>query len=107
MPRYVNGLVTSGERGRNSPVGRMFIQPLIENAHGRPGRLDDTLGPWFAVLGFGADPAEHLTDAQHATRFVVIRPDRYVAAQADETSLGAAIDRLRGLLEPGATEAGK
>ena len=30
------------------------------------------------------------------------RPDRYVAAHADETSLGAVIDRLRGLLEPGA-----
>jgi hypothetical protein len=31
--------------------------------------------------------------AQHATRFAVIRPDRYVAAQADEISLGAAIGR--------------
>ena len=45
--------------------------------------------------------------AQHATRFAVIRPDRYVAAQADETSLGAAISRLRRLLEPGATGARK
>jgi 3-(3-hydroxy-phenyl)propionate hydroxylase len=154
MPRYVNGLVISGAHGRNSPLGRMFIQPLVETAHGRTMRLDDTLGPWFAVLGFGADPAEHLTDAQldyltqlgaslikvtdsragrgrrrathqgtqviedfeghlrewfaqDATRFVVIRPDRYVAAHADETSLGAAIDRLRGLLESGATEARK
>ena len=149
MPRYAGGLVTPGERGRNSPVGRMFIQPLVEDPHGRTRRLDDTLGPWFAVLGFGADPAGHLTDAQrdylnrlgaslikvtdsragqsrrtaahqgtqviedleghlrewftkHATRFAVIRPDRYVAAHADETSLGAAIDQLRGLLEPGA-----
>ena len=31
----------------------------------------------------------------HATRFAVIRPDRYVAAHADETSLGASINRLR------------
>jgi 3-(3-hydroxy-phenyl)propionate hydroxylase len=154
MPRYVNCLVTSGGHGRNSPLGRMFIQPLVENAHGHPVRLDDTLGPWFAVLGFGADPAGHLTDTQrdyltrlgvslikvidsragrgqrtathpgtqviedleghlrawftrHATRFAVIRPDRYVAAQADETSLGAAINRLRGLQDPGATEARK
>ena len=99
------------------------------------------------MLGFGADPAEHLTRAQrdyltrlgaslvkvtdsrasqeqrtathpgtqviedleghlrvwftrHATRFAVIRPDRYVAAHADETSLGAAINQLRRLLEP-------
>ena len=150
MPRYADGLIVPGERGRNSPVGRMFAQPLVENAHGQAVRLDDTLGPWFAVLGFGADPGEHLTGAQrdyltrlgaslikvtdsrasrgqrtaahpgtqliedleghlrgwftgHKTRFAVIRPDRYVAAQADETSLGAAVNRLRGLLEPGAT----
>jgi 3-(3-hydroxy-phenyl)propionate hydroxylase len=147
MPRYTDGLVVSGERGRNSPVGRMFAQPLVENAHGQAVRLDDTLGSWFAVIGFRADPAEHLTEAQrdyltrlgasvtdsragrgqhtaahprtqliedleghlrdwftgHETRFAVIRPDRYVAAHADEASLGAAISRLRGLPEPGAT----
>jgi hypothetical protein len=45
--------------------------------------------------------------AQHATGFAVIRPDRYVAAQADETSLDAAISRLRTLIEPDATEARK
>jgi 3-(3-hydroxy-phenyl)propionate hydroxylase len=147
MPRYTDGLVVSDERGRNSPVGRMFVQPLVEDAQGHAVRLDDTLGSWFGVIGFCADPAEHLTDAQrdyltqlgaslikvtdsragrgqrttthqgtqviedleghlrewftqHATRFAVIRPDRYVAAHADETSLGAAINRLRGLLEP-------
>ena len=149
MPRYTDGLVVSDERGRNSPVGRMFIQPLVEDAQGHAVRLDDTLGSWFGVIGYCADPAEHLTDAQrdyltqlgaslikvtdsragrgqrtathpgtqviedleghlrewftrHATRFAVIRPDRYVAAHADETSLGAAINQLRGLLEPGA-----
>jgi 3-(3-hydroxy-phenyl)propionate hydroxylase len=106
------------------------------------------LGPWFAVLGFGTDPAEHLPGAQrdyltrlgaslvkvtdsrpsreqrtathpgtqviedleghlrewftrHATRFVVIRPDRYVAAHAEETSLGTAVSQLQILLEPG------
>lgn len=149
MPRYTDGLVVPGERGRSSPVGRMFIQPLVEDAQGHAVRLDDALGSWFGVIGFRADPAEYLTDAQRdyltqlgaslikvtdsragdgqhttthqgtqvvedleghlrewftrpATRFAVIRPDRYVAAHADETSLGAAINRLRGLLEPGA-----
>lgn len=42
----------------------MFIQPLVENAEGDVLRLDDVLGPWFAVVGFGADPAEHLSGAQ-------------------------------------------
>jgi 3-(3-hydroxy-phenyl)propionate hydroxylase len=150
MPRYTRGLVVSDGGRRKSPVGRMFVQPLVENAHGQCVRLDDTLGPWFAVVGFGADPAEHLCEAQrdylvrlgaslvkvtdsragrgraavahpetqviedleghlrqwftqHATRFAVIRPDRYVAAQADEDSLDPAITALRGLLGPSAT----
>jgi 3-(3-hydroxy-phenyl)propionate hydroxylase len=149
MPRYTDGLVVSGDRGRNSPVGRMFVQPLVETAHGQAVRLDDTLGSWFAVLGFGVDPAEHLADAErdyltrlgatlikaidsradrcqrtdthqgtqviedleghlrewftrYGTRFAVIRPDRYVAALADEASLGTVVSRLRTSLEPGA-----
>jgi 3-(3-hydroxy-phenyl)propionate hydroxylase len=149
MPRYTDGLVVSGEDGRNSPVGRMFVQPLVETAHRQAVRLDDTLGSWFAVLGFGVDPAEYLTDAErdylirlgatlikaidsragrcqrtdtrqgtqviedleghlrewftrYGTRFAVIRPDRYVAAVADETSLGAVVSQLRTSLEPGA-----
>ncbi len=42
----------------------MFVQPLVEDAHGQAVRLDDTLGSWFAVVGFRADPAEHTTEAQ-------------------------------------------
>jgi hypothetical protein len=150
MPRYTDGLVVPGEGGRNSPVGRMFIQPLVEDAHGQAARLDDLLGSWFAVIGFRADPAEHLAGAQrdyltrlgaslvevtdsrpgrgqhpaahpgtqviedleghlrdwftrHKARFAVIRPDRYVAALADETSLGAAVNQLQILLEPRST----
>jgi 3-(3-hydroxy-phenyl)propionate hydroxylase len=150
MPRYTDGLVVPGEGGRDSPVGRMFIQPLVEDAAGQAARLDDTLGSWFAVIGFRADPAEHLADVQrdyltrlgaslvkvtdsragrgqhlgahqgtqviedleghlrdwftrHKARFAVIRPDRYVAALADETSLGAAVNQLQILLEPSAT----
>lgn len=149
MPRYASGIVAPGAGGANSPLGRMFIQPLVEDARGRTVRLDDALGPWFAVAGFGADPAGYLTGAQrdyltrlgvslvkvtdsrpgsgeraaahpgtrvvedlegqlrewftrYGTRFAVIRPDRYVADCAGETSLGAAVSRLRGLLEPAA-----
>jgi len=147
MPRYTEGVVVRDGRRRHSPVGRMFIQPLVENADGEAVRLDEVLGPWFAVVGIDTDPAEHLTAAQrdylagldtacikvvgsradhtrratahprtrivedleghlrewftrHATRIVIVRPDRYVAARADETSLGAAVDRLRRLLGP-------
>ncbi|MFD1538911.1 bifunctional 3-(3-hydroxy-phenyl)propionate/3-hydroxycinnamic acid hydroxylase [Nonomuraea guangzhouensis] len=150
MPQYTDGVVVPDGHGRRSPVGRMFIQPLVENAEGDVLRLDDVLGPWFALVGFGADPAEHLSGAQrdyliplgatfvkvvdsraglarratvhprtqvvedleghlrewftrHSTRFVVIRPDRYVAATADRAGLGQAVDRLRRLLRPPGT----
>jgi 3-(3-hydroxy-phenyl)propionate hydroxylase len=64
MPRYAEGIVIPDGRGRSSAVGRMFIQPFVEDADGKAVRLDDVLGPWFAVLGFGADPAAHLSAAQ-------------------------------------------
>lgn len=66
MPHYTDGVVVPDGRGRASAVGRMFIQPLVEDESGRAVRLDEVLGPWFAVVGFGVDPAEHLTDAQRA-----------------------------------------
>jgi 3-(3-hydroxy-phenyl)propionate hydroxylase len=64
MPQYTDGVVVPDGHGPRSPVGRMFIQPLIENAEGDILRLDDVLGPWFGVVGFGADPGEHLSGAQ-------------------------------------------
>ena len=63
MPRYDHGVVIADGRGR-SPVGRMVIQPSVETADGHSVRLDDVLGPWFAVLAYGTDPGEHLTHEQ-------------------------------------------
>ncbi len=147
MPRYTDGVVVTDERSRTSPVGRMFIQPRVEAEDGAVVRLDDVLGPWFAVLGYDTDPAEHLGRdhrafldsldtsyikivasrsrrarnaardpdttvvedldgqlrawfTQHRGRVVILRPDRYVAAVADEDDLGRAVDRLRRLLDP-------
>lgn len=62
MPRYSTGLVV--EPGRRSAVGRMFIQPTVETAEGQAVPLDEVLGPWYSIVGYGTDPAEHLTDAQ-------------------------------------------
>ena len=59
MPRYTGGVVAAKGGGR-SPVGRMFIQPMVEMPEGRQVRLDDALGTGFAVLGYDADPAAHL-----------------------------------------------
>ena len=39
-----------------SPVGRMFLQPLVRCEDGRIARPDDVIGNRFAVLSWGMDP---------------------------------------------------
>jgi 3-(3-hydroxy-phenyl)propionate hydroxylase len=58
MPRYVDGIVAGVDRrDKADPVGRMFLQPHVA-LDGERVLLDEALGPWFAVLRFGGDPAE-------------------------------------------------
>jgi 3-(3-hydroxy-phenyl)propionate hydroxylase len=73
-----------------SPVGGLLPQPPI----GRPGRLDDVLGPGWAVLTAGGQvpgdwpgPVVHVADLRSpelarwlGRRSVLVRPDRIVAA---------------------------
>ena len=57
MPFYENGLVVHEKvRRKNSPVGRMFIQPKVRTRAGEVKLLDDALGRGFALLAWGADP---------------------------------------------------
>lgn len=133
MPHYSEGLVLPAhDAAGGDVVGRMFMQPQIETADGKHMRLDDAIGPWFAVLGIGRDPAAAMSDesrafwqalgatlievrpsrsaappgqsvviedllgafrdwkrARPAVRFVILRPDRYVAAVSREGELDA------------------
>jgi len=47
-------------------VGRMLIQPDVEDARGTRRKLDDVLGPWFAVIGWQTDPQAALSDVDRA-----------------------------------------
>jgi 3-(3-hydroxy-phenyl)propionate hydroxylase len=38
----------------------MFSQPAVETAARDREKLDDVIGPWFAVIGVHVDPADHL-----------------------------------------------
>jgi 3-(3-hydroxy-phenyl)propionate hydroxylase len=69
MPRYAAGIVVvrggGGPGWRRSargddPVGRMFLQPVVETAARKREKLDDVIGPWFAVIGIHVDGFEHL-----------------------------------------------
>ena len=56
MPRFVKGIVQdSGDARRDELVGRMFIQPNVEREPGRTQRLDDVVGPRFALLSWRSD----------------------------------------------------
>lgn len=77
-PRYSNGAVVArpGKPDPLSPVGRMFIQPVVRmDGTDRP--LDDVIGPGFALLGLGRDPAAYLDDSG---RQVVQRLDARILA---------------------------
>lgn len=138
MPRFTQGVVQGAlEGGAAAPlVGRMFIQPRVERADGRVERLDEALGPGFALLTWqhdlvgGASPAlrgllqrlacrpvaaargrslqamqlraaavagcEVIEDHENLLHFwfqraavdwVLLRPDRYVAALGTATEL--------------------
>ena len=81
MPRYIKGLVLHPERiEKNSPVGRMFIQPQVEDHNSQRQLLDEFLGTGFALLALGCDPADTLNPESAAffrklnTRIVCIHP---------------------------------
>jgi 3-(3-hydroxy-phenyl)propionate hydroxylase len=61
-PFYRRGFVVAEVPGARPPTaGRMLAQPMVEAPDGARVRLDEVLGPWFAVLGFECDPLAELT----------------------------------------------
>jgi 3-(3-hydroxy-phenyl)propionate hydroxylase len=67
VPHYKAGFVAPENPGVRLPsVGRMFVQPRVETVDGAHPRLDDVLGPWFAVIGFECDPLAKLSDTELA-----------------------------------------
>lgn len=62
MPKYHDGaLVTNG--AKDSPVGKMFIQPEVKLATGETVLLDEVIGNDFALIAWGVDPQWGLSDA--------------------------------------------
>lgn len=144
MPIYHEGVVV---HTGSAAVGRMLIQPDVEDHTGARRKLDDVLGPWFAVIGWQVDPQSHLSAdersfwaglgarfiqvrrsrcagmpgaaankgndtacvqdvdnsladwfAAHPGPIVVVRPDRYIAAQCNPASFGEVTRQLRGFV---------
>lgn len=82
MPRFTRGIVrNSGVAQRDELVGRMFIQPNVEFRCGFTQRLDDLVGPRFALVSWRSDP---LADAPASLRESLDRLgcDHYVALRS-------------------------
>lgn len=65
MPKYEQGaqLEVKGSP-KESPVGKMFIQPKVLTEEGQEVLLDDVIGAGFAVMAWGVDPTWGLTEKQ-------------------------------------------
>lgn len=150
MPRFSEGMVlNNADPLQAQAVGRMFIQPKVETAGGEVTRLDEELGPGFALLTWqddlaGRDAASVMPclarlraravvavrarsvqamtlkdkvgtevrlveDHENALHFwfqrtgadwVLLRPDRYVAALGHAKDLGVQLERYCALFTP-------
>ncbi|WP_411390291.1 bifunctional 3-(3-hydroxy-phenyl)propionate/3-hydroxycinnamic acid hydroxylase [Pseudomonas sp. MPB23] len=88
MPQYTQGaLIVPREKG--SPVGKMFIQPMVLTDAGTTVLLDEVIGENFAIIAWGCDPTWGLTAAQIAqwkalgTRFIQVLPDVQLRVPSD------------------------
>ncbi len=84
MPRYRDGAAVVGA---HPAVGRMFVQPRVQLADGSWPRLDDAIGPRFAILAWAADPSVYM---DKAARDIWRRLDGRILVVRSEVELGAA-----------------
>jgi 3-(3-hydroxy-phenyl)propionate hydroxylase len=90
MPRFSRGVVLdSGDAARDALVGRMFIQPNVERQPGEVRKLDDVVGPRFALLSWRRDLLADLPEALQA-RLRAFGCDAYVGVRARSAPLEAA-----------------
>jgi 3-(3-hydroxy-phenyl)propionate hydroxylase len=81
MPLMTKGALTRfGSVSAPSPVGRLFAQPTVCTRTTQSARLDDVIGPWFALIAWNNDPREILDEdarrrlARMGVRLVTARP---------------------------------
>lgn len=62
MPKYNDGALIQDHR-KDSPVGKMFIQPQVQLENGQTVLLDEVIGNDFAVIAWGVDPKWGINEA--------------------------------------------
>lgn len=62
MPKYNDGALVK-DNNKESPVGKMFIQPQVQLENGQTVLLDEVISNDFAVIAWGVDPKWGINDA--------------------------------------------
>lgn len=90
MPQYSAGvLVAAAPEVKDSPVGRMFIQPKVLTEAGNEVLLDEVIGSNFAIIAWGCDPTWGLSAEQVAfwhnlgTSFIQVLPSVQLKAERE------------------------
>ncbi|WP_447506058.1 bifunctional 3-(3-hydroxy-phenyl)propionate/3-hydroxycinnamic acid hydroxylase [Acinetobacter pittii] len=62
MPQYSDGILVE-QPGKNTPVGKMFIQPQVELDNKEVLLLDEVIGNNFAIIAWGVNPTWGLSES--------------------------------------------
>jgi 3-(3-hydroxy-phenyl)propionate hydroxylase len=81
MPLMTSGALTRiGSVSAQSPVGRLFVQPVVCTRTTPSVKLDDAIGPWFVLIAWNNNPSEILDEdarrrlTRMGVRLVTARP---------------------------------
>ena len=105
MPQYREGALVMDASVKNTPVGKMFIQPKVTRESGEVTLLDDVIGANFAIIGWGCNPQWGMSEQQIArwralgTQFIQVVPDVQIHTPQDNVEgvirLGDTQNRLK------------
>jgi len=87
MPKYHQGVLVEPKPAlKDSPVGKLFIQPMVRVGN-EISKLDDVIGQKFAIVAWGTGPMEGLSEAeiqywqQLGTKFIQVVPSVQLKSQ--------------------------
>jgi len=99
-----NPMITKGIVHHDTPdireeslVGKLIIQPEVEDSEGKRQKFDDILGPWFAIVGYRENPAMYLSEENRAfwdkfqTQYVQVNRSRSGLSYAQRLEAEGAI----------------
>jgi len=69
----------------DTQVGKLFIQPDVEDAQGNRQKFDDVQGPWFSVIGYRTNPLEFVSEENKA--FWGALETRYIQVNRSKSGL--------------------